>query len=100
MVDKLKAMMIGGRRPVILQTGRYAFCSNITSQRHMLVDPGGLQVIGLANWKDSRYTPTEFEYPSWLKADNLWAKDDEEVERLVKILDKPGKNLKVHEMPC
>lgn len=78
-------------------TKDYVYCHNDLRQANIFVSPETLQVTGIIGWDYSGFYPQGFEFPFWLtphwRYDNpeKWSMDDPKVDRLLEMIDKPGK---------
>lgn len=76
-------------------TKDYVYCHNDLAQHNIVVNPETLQVASIIDWEFSGFYPSDFEYPFWLttRAKRTdWGNEDPAVQRLIKLIDEPGKS--------
>lgn len=84
-------------QPKTSNLARYVYCHNDLSQQNIVVDPKTLQVTSIIDWEHSGFFPTEFEKQfwkyrfHWLNTQEDQEAKDKDSDRLIAMLDEPGK---------
>ena len=79
-------------------TKDFVYCHNDLAQHNIVVNPETLQVVSIIDWEFSGFYPRGFEFPFWLtpRAKRMdWGDDDPALQRLIKLIDEPGKNTSI-----